>query len=203
MTLKERDMGDSFRTIVDPLASLDEAQAMAERVIQHLIERKIVKPERTDRTPGDPGGYPPGENVAEALATWTPCSTGVPLSLEEITHDLLRCGWNGVDAVVGRTVFHNFGAGLDVVRCPVCLANQEGKNWGDAIGRWFKGDDLASFRCPNCRESSPITEWKFDPPWAFGNLGFKFWNWPPLKRSFIEQISGILGHRVIMIAGKI
>jgi hypothetical protein len=44
---------------------------------------------------------------------------------------------------------------------------------------------------------------EFDPPWAFGNLGFKFWNWPPLKRSLIEQISGILGHGVIIIAGKI
>jgi hypothetical protein len=196
-------MGVSFQTIVDPFASIDEAPALAERVIQHLIARRIVEAERTDCTLSKQGGYAPGENVAEALATWTPRSTGIPLSLEEIIRDVMRWSCNGVEEVVGRTVFHNFGAGLDAVRCPVCLANEEESNWGDAIGGWFKGDDFASFQCPNCRESSPITEWKFDPPWAFGNLGFKFWDWPPLKRNFIEQISSILGHKVIMIAGKV
>ena len=129
----------SFQTLVDPLASIDEAHGMAERVIQHLIERRIIKHERTDCTPCEQGGYPPGENVAEVLATWTPRSTGIPLSFEEIMGDLTKCSWNGVDEVVGRTVFHNMGAGLDVVRCPVCLANQEDKRWGDAIDKWFKG----------------------------------------------------------------
>jgi hypothetical protein len=46
-------------------------------------------------------------------------------------------------------------------------------------------------------------EWTFDPPWAFGNLGFKFWEWPPLKRRFVDEIKGLLGHEIVMISGKV
>jgi hypothetical protein len=203
-------MGDSFRTIVDSFASLEEAPVLADRVISYLIERRIVRPERSDCVLGKKGSYPPGENVGEALATWTPHHIrgtqhipGDPLPLETIIHTLRRWSVNGVEEVVGRTVFHNFGAGLDVVRCPVCLANQVKADWGDAVGTWYQGDNLAAFRCPSCNESSPIIEWTFDPPWAFGNLGFNFWNWPPMKRGFIDRLSGILGHKVVVIAGKI
>jgi hypothetical protein len=30
----------------------------------------------------------------------------------------------------------------------------------------------------------PLASLEFDPPWAFGNLGFKFWNWPPLEEPY-------------------
>jgi hypothetical protein len=192
-------MGSTFRTIVEPSASPQDAPALAKKVIHYLIERRIIRPERKSE-----GGYPPGDNVAEALATWTPRDRpGHPLPLEEILHDLLRWSNNGVEEVVGRTVFHNFGAGLDVVRCPVCVGNHVKANWGDAIDQWYAGDDLAPFQCPGCTEISPIIEWTFDPPWAFGHLGFTFWQWPPMKRAFIDQIAGILGHKVVVIAGKI
>jgi hypothetical protein len=197
-------MGDSFRTIVHPVASLADAPALADKVIAHLIKRKIVGPVRTDCVLGKAGGYPPGDNVGEALATWSPSAgSGVPLSLETIVRDLRRSSCNGVREVVGRTVFHNFGAGLDVVRCPICVGNEVDAHWSDAVGRWYDGDDHAAFKCSDCNEDSPITQWTFDPPWAFGNLGFEFWNWPPVKKEFIDQVSEILGHKVVLITGKV
>ncbi len=65
-------MGTSFRTIVAPSASLEEAPALAERVIHHLIDQKIIRAQRSDCSLGEKGGYSPGENVEEALANWDP-----------------------------------------------------------------------------------------------------------------------------------
>jgi hypothetical protein len=197
-------MGDRFRTIVDPLATAKEAPALANKVIEYLIERRIILPQVTDCTLGKEGGHPPGENVAEALAEGTmPDTDGKPLSSAAIAQKLISWGCNGVEAVSGRTIFHNFGAGLQAVRCPLCLGNQVDVKLGEPFARWQRGDDLAPQQCQVCNESSPIVEWLFDPPWAFGHLGFEFWNWPPLKRRFVQQICDILGHKVRMVAGKV
>jgi hypothetical protein len=167
-----------------------------------LIDRRIIQPERNKD-----GKYPPGPNVDEALATWSPSKTrgsfGQPLPPAQILEELLHWSDNGVEEIVGRTVFHNYGAGLNAVRCPGCLANQVKGTWSDCINDWFRGDDFATVPCQNCQESSPLTEWLFDPPWLFGHLGFEFWEWPPMKRRFIDAISRILGHKVRMVAGHI
>jgi len=197
-------MGDTFRIIVDSTASPQEAPVLAKEVMDYMIGRRIIQAERGEGVLGKDGGYRPGENVEEALASWTPHhSPGGPLAIDKIASDLRRWATNGVEETIGRTVFHNFGAGLDVVRCPVCQANNVESDWGDAVGRWYRGDDLAPFQCRSCNESSPLTDWTFDPPWAFGHLGFEFWNWPPMKRSFIDKIAGILGHKVVLVAGKV
>jgi hypothetical protein len=104
---------------------------------------------------------------------------------------------------VRRSIFHNFGLGLDLVRCPICLVNQVEGKWSDGVGGWFQGDDLATILCEHCNKSSLLTDWFFDPPWLFGHLGFEFWEWPPMKRRFLDDISRILGHKVRMILGKI
>jgi hypothetical protein len=63
-------MGSHFRTIVDPMATAEEAPALARKVIDWFIDRKIIQPER-DKD----GLYPPGPNVEVALATWSPSET--------------------------------------------------------------------------------------------------------------------------------
>ncbi|HEV3117698.1 MAG TPA: hypothetical protein VGY58_11625 [Gemmataceae bacterium] len=197
-------MGTHFRILVDRTASAKDAPALAGTVMNYLIRRRIIECERSDCTLGDKGGFRPGANVEEALASWAARGDEAgPLSAAVIANDLRGYACNGVEEVVGRTVFHNQGAGLDVVRCPLCLANQLEEDWGDAVGRWYDGDDCAPLPCRHCNESSPIVEWTFDPPWAFGNLGFKFWEWPPLKRRFVDEIKGLLGHEIVMISGKV
>jgi hypothetical protein len=196
-------MGEHFRTIVDRTATAHDAPALARKLIDSMIGQRIIRAERTDCALGSTG-YPPGENVEEALAMWTPESTpGVRLPLDQVASQLRSMALNGVVAVIHRTVFHNFGAGLDVVRCPLCQANDLESDWSEAVSRWYHGDDLAAFQCTFCNEESPITDWIFDPPWAFGNLGFEFWNWPPMRRTFIEKVASILGHRVVLVSGKV
>lgn len=196
-------MGDYYRVVVDPRASAAEAPVLAKKVIEYMVRRNILRAERSACVCSDEGGYPPGDNVAEALAQCTSKASKVPLPLEKIVAYVRQCAVNGVVEVVGRTVFHNGGLGVDVVRCPLCQANDVEGNWGDAVGHWYYGDDLAPLQCSKCNEKSPLSDWTFDPPWAFGHLGFQFWNWSPMKRDFIDRISDILGHKVVLVTAKV
>jgi len=46
-----------------------------------------------------------------------------------------------------------------------------------------------------------VTEWSFEPGFAFGNLGFTFWNWPPfLSGRLIDEVGRLLSpHRVVLV----
>lgn len=196
-------MGSQYRVVVDPRASATDAPVLAKKVIEFMVSRNIIRAERSDCVYSKEGGYLPGDNVDEALAQWTPAASNVPLPLEKIAADLRKRAPNGVVEIVGRTVFHNGGAGVDVVRCPLCQANNIEEDWGEAVGRWYDGDDLAPLQCSDCNEKSPLIDWTIDPPWAFGHLGFEFWNWSPMKRAFIDRISDILGHKVVLVTAKV
>jgi len=39
------------------------------------------------------------------------------------------------------------------------------------------------------------------PPWGFDNLGFTFWNWPPLAGEFVARVAALLEHRVVVVRG--
>jgi hypothetical protein len=68
---------------------------------------------------------------------------------------------------------------------------------------WYEQKGPGILACPHCGEERPITEWQHDPPWGFGYLGFEFWNWPPFEPSFVEAAAKQLGHRVILVEGKL
>jgi hypothetical protein len=42
-----------------------------------------------------------------------------------------------------------------------------------------------------------------DPPWGFGSLGITFWNWGELSDAFVAEPLAHLGHRVMLVTGKI
>jgi hypothetical protein len=48
-----------------------------------------------------------------------------------------------------------------------------------------------------------LNDWRWQPPWGFGYLGFEFWNWPPLSQGFIAEVGRRLGHRTVLVAGKL
>jgi len=183
-------MGACFQTIVDEDASVEEAQTLANEIRDWLVERGIIQATLTDCVLGGDGrGYPPGRNFEEAI------SPGVH-------HDLLQWRTNGLHLVIGRTVFDP-GQADHIVMCPQCRTPHEDHiQWGNAIGEWYEGK-TALLRCPHCNASTPITEWVFDPPWGFGNLGFKFWNWPPLKDEFVSEFGERLKHQTIIVKGKL
>lgn len=171
-------MGDTFQDIVVPTARLDDAAWFADDVLKFLIENEIILPQRTDCILGGKGGYPPGKRFEEAVV--------------QPSNDVRRLRTNGMDVVIGRTVFHNGGLGVDAVLCPACGANQVDGDWADAVDRWYAGDDDAPLACGACRAEIPLTRWVFGPPWGFASLGFKFWNWPPLKLEFVDRVSKVL-----------
>jgi hypothetical protein len=182
-------MGENFQTIVVPGVQQENAPRLAEAVLKFLIEREIISPERTDCTLGAGGGHPPASRFEEAVV--------------EASSHVRRLRTNGMDVVIRREVFHNGGAGLDAVRCPMCGANQVDGDWGTAVDAWYAGDDKAPLACDACHATSPLTQWSFEPPWGFACLAFTFWNWPPLKPEFIRQVSDILQQKVLLVAGKL
>ena len=183
-------MGDWFQTIVDKDASVEEAEILAYEIRDWLIDRGIIQATMTDCVLGGDGrGYPPGPNYAGAVGSGDHSS-------------FLQLWTNGLELIVGRTVFDS-GQGGNTVLCPKCQTPQANHiQWVDAVGEWYEGK-AALLLCPHCKTATPITEWVFDPPWGFGNLGFKFWNWPSLKDEFVSEFRERLKHQIVVVKGKL
>ena len=107
---------------------------------------------------------------------------------------------DGIEIITGRTVFDPLAA--DRVACPGCRAEADWEWVSEAIGDWHAGGDGRS-ACPACGRSLALNDWDWDPAWAFGCLGLRFWNWPPLRPSFVAEIASRLGHRVVMVTGRL
>ena len=105
----------------------------------------------------------------------------------------------GLNIVVGRTVFYSHG--LDTVSCPVCRTAGNERAAISMIDEWYQGEPC-ELACESCGEVRPVTEWNFDPPWGFGYLGFTFWNWTILKKTFVDEVRQRLGHRIVFVADK-
>jgi hypothetical protein len=193
-------MGDWFQTIGDIEATPGEVEELAADLTGWLIETGIVLAERTDCVLGSDLGYPPGLHYVDAVTEPDP--------------SLPRLWTNGVDVVTGRTVFDSGQGGIDSAECPHCntrsrftdeLREFDRALWdpfGEAIDDWYAGGD-GTLACPACAKPVELNEWKWDPTWGFGHLGFTFWNWPPLSPSFVAKFSRRLGHRVVCPAGKL
>lgn len=179
-------MGDYFDIIVDEEATEEEAPALGTSVVEWLISEGIISGEMTDNVLGSDLGYPPGPNSDKAGGEKVP-----------------DYRTNGMELITGRTVFHSVDREINLIcsECGTCF--QPPDEWGDAIGEWYDRTGSGLLACVHCGRKKPITEWRHEPPWAFGNLGFKFWNWPALTESFIQQVSQRLGHKVVHVCGKL
>jgi hypothetical protein len=180
-------MGDRFQIIVDRDVSSEGAPRLAEKVREWLVSRRIIEPELTDRALGALG-HPPG-----------PEHITVP---ETPSSEAFRYLTNGVEITVGRTFFWTPYTDLT---CRMCGAHFEpyGDKWVDAVGAWCQGDDAATFDCPECGQPERVAEWSGESPSGFGNLGLKFWNWGPLSASFVREVTELLGHRTVLVRGKL
>ena len=184
-------VGDYYQTIVDAEATADDAEALAGRVRDWLVAEGVVRAEMTDCVlGGDGNGHAPGANWQQAVAT--PGDDG-----------FLTLWTKGLQVVTGRTVFHTVD-GPATATCPRCGAGAsfEGGPIFDTIGDWYEGGEgLAP--CAACGEHIRLVEWRIEPPWGFGYLGFEFWNWPPLSEAFIARVGELLGHRMLLVHGKL
>jgi hypothetical protein len=184
--MTEQDMVAYFQTIVDKDASEEEAPELAERARKWLVSRRIIERELSDCATREPG-HRPGRAHSRAL--------------ENPSLDALDSETNGVQFQVGRTVFWT---SFEDLTCRACGERFEpGEGWSDAVDAWDEGDDDVTFACPRCGKPEKLTEWSGEFPWGFGYLGLTFWNWPPLSASFVREVTEFLGHRTVLVRGKL
>ncbi|GAA4482150.1 hypothetical protein GCM10023191_002050 [Actinoallomurus oryzae] len=197
-------VGDWFQTIVDVQVTSEDAGALATEVRDWLSSAGVVSSERTDCVLGSDLGHPPGPRADEVVdaSGWS---------------DPWQTLWtNGMDITTGRTVFDGGQGEPTAVACPHCAAEIElvdeafeldDKAWApfqDVVHGWSEGRDVI-LPCPTCSHPVEPTAWKWaDGYFAFGRLGFTFWNWPPLRPGFVDEFTRRLrGHRTVLIAGKL
>jgi hypothetical protein len=180
-------MGDRFQIIVDRDVSEEEAPHLAEKVRGWLVSRRIIEPVLSDCALGAPG-HPPGPAHPSVLERPSP----------EAFHYLT----NGLTIEVGRTFFWTPNTDLT---CRACGARFDAYSdeWVAAVGVWAQGDDSATFDCLACGTPERVVEWSGESPSGFGNLGLTFWNWGQLSASFVREVTELLGHRTLLVRGKI
>jgi hypothetical protein len=185
-------MADCFQTVVDTGATLDEADHLARHVVAWLAEKGVVRP-----NPSEEGGYDRGPGAGEIALpavvrreheTIPPVHFHLQVLIGRMTHseDLSR--------------FHEPAA-----RCPACgrLFDHADGEWQSATQDWIGGDDDATLRCAACGKESPVVRWAYDNRYGYGNLAFRFWNWPPLKPSFLDDVRRELGHPIVLVEGTL
>jgi hypothetical protein len=181
-------MGDWFQNLVAPDIAAAEAQAVGGRMLAWLVAEEIVSAETRDCVLGDDAGHPPGLKYAKATGETDP--------------HLLSLWTNGLAAITKRTVFHSGQGGFQLV-CSACQSMFEPPDrWGDAVDEWFKQTGRGTLACPVCGVFQSIEQWQHDPPWAFGELGFTFWNWPQITQAFVDAFEKRLGSRIVHVCGK-
>jgi hypothetical protein len=186
-------MGDHFQIIVAQDVSLDQAEFLASKIQKWLVDEGIIEAIATnDCVLGNGLGYPPGPNCINIVEN-------ADLFPENYWTD-------GLEIITERTVFHPGQGGIEQVICPYCntyIADEiYFKAVVEAIDNWYAGNE-GRLQCSNCGVMTPVIQWGFEPIWGFGNLGFKFWNWPRLKDSFVANLSEQLGHQTLLVAGKL
>lgn len=173
------ELSDNVDWIVVLDVNLDEADALVVSVKNWLIAEEIILPHLASQR--SLGG---GKLWQRGWAgRWDDDLTFEP-----------RPALSGLEIVKERQVFHAGGHGISSLTCPHCGEQHDpcNLNWINAVGSWELGHDGSSLLCPSCRSASTIVEWQFYVPWAFGNLGFGFWNWL-VKPELVGQIASLTG----------
>jgi hypothetical protein len=180
-------MGDHYQKIVDRDVSDEEASRLAGRIRDWLVAREIIEPTPSLEFEDEPL-YRPGAAYASTLAE-------PEVDEEDLGEE------TGLRIIVGRTVFWSIDTELTCGTCGERFSPEE--DWSDAADAWFEGDDSVTYACPKCGTPEKLTEWTGDWPWGFGNLGLEFWNWTALSQAFEREVAGVLGHRTVIVRGKL
>lgn len=182
-------MGSWFQIIVDRDVSEAEAPQLAERVRAWLSERGVIG--APTRGWGEGPSFRPGSAYGATLKDPRPEVVNSPHGFFT-----LNVGTRIVFSVAGGEVTcRACGAKVDLVT--------HGDTWVEAVSRWYDGDDAVQVPCPQCEHPERLTDWTGEWPWGFGNLGLEFWDWTPLSEQFMRELTEHLGHRTVLVRGKL
>jgi hypothetical protein len=164
-------MSDHSISIVPRQSTFPDKEIKAKEILEWLVSADIVKPTLSDCVVSSNDGY--------AISNGAKFVSAEP---EYLPFDL---GANGLEIITERQVFHTGENGLDELICPNCMQDIANEDW-DFLSEW--GDNQSNnITCPLCNVATDIHQFKFTPSWGFSDLGFTFWNWPPLTDKFIED----------------
>jgi hypothetical protein len=182
-------MGSWFQIIVDRDVSEADAPLLAERMRGWLSERGVIGATTQGWSEGP--SFRPGPAYEETL--------------KEPQPDVLDTPHGFFTLKVGKRLV--FSSPDGEVTCRACGSTVDlgthGDAWVEAVGRWYEGDDSVPFPCPKCGRPEQLTEWAGEWPWGFGNLGLEFWDWTPLSERFVSELTAQLGHRTVLVRGKL
>lgn len=168
----------------------DDLDTAEDRVLNYLIQQRIISREMKDNVLGNDKGYCPGDKWHMAV------------DYPEEKH-FLTIGINGVEITKGRTVFWADGREFEAICCPQCGHNNLDCDWSSLFSIWIGTPNSALLKCQHCESESSINEYNFDPKWALGNLGITFWGWPLLKTSFITRLALHMNCEIEKVEGSI
>jgi uncharacterized Zn-finger protein len=195
-------VGDTFQIIADVEAAEAEAEGLAASVVGWLRGAGIIAGQQPGCVLGAAAGYPPGPGYDAAVTDVDELLSGLKV--------------NGLEVTTTRSVFFPGQGEVGPVTCPQCGRSVElqdpaddtmtahWKLFSEAITKWMTGEP-GEVSCPHCWHPTALNDWHWSVDWpvAVGFLAFTFWNWPPLNSSFIAQAQQRLGHRIVVIRGKL
>jgi hypothetical protein len=185
-------MADTFQTIIDVHARPDDADHLARHVVAFLAEKGVIQ-----ALPSEEGGYPRGPRALEISD---------PAELRSV-HEAIPPVYSHLQVIIGPATHSGDMSESRPPRasCPACGRTLEDPDdeWSAAAQAWLAGDRDSSLSCPNCGKDTPVTAWGYESRFGFGNLAFRFWNWPPFRESFVQELRTQLGHSVAIVRGKL
>ena len=70
----------------------------------------------------------------------------------------------------------------------------------DALANRF--EPVPDFTCAACTRTMPLVELATKGG-AFANVSFRFWNWWPLTKAFVQKVEALCGARVTVLHDRI
>jgi hypothetical protein len=182
-------MGDGFQAVVFNAGSPNNAAKLRQRLQQTLAAEGIVASVASDCTLGNPErSFAPGPNYRSATT--------------EEDHLDFKLRVNGVEFSDGRQV--EIAPDIYHAYCRSCdYGGEVDDRFFEAVSTWYSGNDSAEVACPVCGSRQPLVQWRIEPPWGFGDVVVTFWNWAPLNRAFLNQLSEQAEHLFVLVSGKI
>jgi len=165
-------MGDQSISIVPKRSDFPAKEIKAKEILAWLVSLDIVK-----QTPSNCilGTNDDGYEISKGAVQITKNPDLLPFSLSV----------NGLEIIKERQVFHTGQNGIETLICPSCTQDISDQDW-DFLNEWAENNSN-DITCPLCNTPAEIHSYQFTPQWGFSDLGFTFWNWPPLTEDFLNN----------------
>ena len=185
-------MGDGAQVLAARVEDR-EATATAARVLAWLVERGVV-----EATPTDSGlgalAHRPGPNVLDVVVGQKP---GV-MDFRKLRTNGMHLDYSRRAKLVGG------GDKMPIFACPSCKQEAEADDVLPLL------EELESpfapppqLECAACGVHSAVTDLVVSGGGAFANLSLHFWNWWPLKPSFVAELAEKVGAQVSVLHDRV